>query len=106
MTDDTEVEGTLQAVREWVLSTPEYVEKAPRRERVKRQVWQIVSSLAAALMIVGFYASGEFVGLPGGVPLGAITWFLVDQRVFSWGVERFDLVAPWQFREAEAENDE
>ena len=94
--------------KDW--QTPNHVEKASRRERVKRQIWLIAStmlSVGAALSINVVIV--ETVGLgPNGIlaiPLFMLVFgaFFVDAYfVFPWGVEYWDLTVPWQFREAEA----
>jgi hypothetical protein len=33
--------------------------------------------------------------------VGLALAFALDMAIFRWGIERFDLVAPWQFREVE-----
>lgn len=91
------------------LLTPEHVEKASRRERWKREAWMLVSTISClglgaglAVTLANLGAPMVLVWLPA-----LIVGFLVDiYVVFPWGMERFDLVAPWQFRDAEAEERE
>lgn len=45
--------------------------------------------------------------IPWLVAMGATValWLYIDlYHVFPWGFERFDLVAPWQFREVEVDD--
>lgn len=99
--------NVIRRGREWYarITTPESVEKAPLRERLKRDTWQIGSLILAMVgVFASFYVTEVVVrGVPGGVGPAVIAWFLLDQRLFSWGFERFDLVAPWQFRDAEVD---
>jgi len=98
------------SLRDWLLpfqTQPEHVGRAPRRERIKRDAWMIGSTLftlTAAAMPLSVLAS--MWGYPDGI-LGIVigaAWFggslWASQPLFEWGVERFDLVLPWQFREA------
>jgi hypothetical protein len=34
----------------------------------------------------------------------SLTFYVDLKYIFPWGVDRFDLVAPWQYRDAEVEN--
>lgn len=94
----------ISTLRSWycALYEPDEVEKASRRERVKRTAWQIGSSIIAMVAVIGVFVSLEVSGVPGWVGLAILAWALLDLRLFGWGVERFDIVAPWQFRDAEA----
>lgn len=91
------------------LLTPEHVEKASRRERWKRGLWMLVTTIATvslgaslALVLSQVGAPIEFVWLPA-----LVLAFVVDAYVvFPWGVDRFNLVVPWQFRDAEAGGDD
>jgi len=83
--------------REW--QTPTTVERASRRERWKREGWMIGSSIVSAGLVVLVYLGIENLGYPGEFGVFVVAWLLLDQRLFSWGVDRFNLVLPWQFRE-------
>lgn len=93
-----------------IQAEPEHVERASRYERVRRDVWLLVSTLIS--FGVGFGAVGIVIkaapltlsggpGLLGLVPLFFATGIasVVDVHLFSWGVERWQITAPWQFRE-------
>lgn len=91
-----------------VQAEPETVERAQRRDRWKRQTWMIGSSCIAfgAVIITSWLASVVFPSFPptgyAGAAVACLTVvvaLVVDIKLFSWGFERFDLVAPWQFRE-------
>lgn len=95
-----------------VPTEPEHVEKASRRERWKRQAWMTASTL---LCLSGAFAvNGVLIRIVGVnwlmVAIGAVTVvaaFYVDMKyVFPWGFDRFDLVAPWQFRDPEVEEND
>lgn len=89
---------------------PNLVEKASRRERWKRQAWMIGSSLGSFLLVG--WAGWQFLALVDWHPTGTPAAFVLlsmllvaialSQWVFAWGVDRFDLVIPWQFREERA----
>ena len=96
--------------RDWM--TPDTVEKASRNERVKRDVWMILSFWTSAVPVMAaflvavevlpvFPASQPLNWAASVVALGVIL-ALDIAVVFPWGVEKFDLVAPWQFREVNA----
>lgn len=101
----------LKRYREW--QTPTHVERASRREQWKRQAWIVASTvLSFALVLLPLVALIELT--PVTIPVGiegvvfavaaTIVAFGIDiYLVFPWGFERFDLVAPWQFRDAEKE---
>lgn len=102
----------IRAVYRWATVPPEGVERAPRRERIKRDAWMILSTVlafAAGFVIVAVV--GEVVtrlfGIPdpSGFTAAAIitgSWVvvsvLIDIRLFAWGVRAFEIVPPWQFR--------
>lgn len=86
---------------------PEGVERAVRRERVKRSAWLIASTCAS--LLIGAYAVGAAYTLLGRPPLpGAANAIppllavaiavIIDSWLFSWGVDFFELKPPWQFR--------
>lgn len=93
-----------------IQTEPEHVGRAPRRERWKRVAWMIVSTVIG-FGVVGVSVSNMMRLFPVLVatPNTAFTTtgvamvlaFGLDMVVFQWGINRFDLVAPWQFREAE-----
>lgn len=93
-----------------VPTEPQHVEKASAREKIKRQVWGISSLF---LCLLGALAVNQaWVWLFGvswtTIAFGGVTVivaFAVDALyVFPWGVERFGITAPWQFRDAEAKD--
>jgi hypothetical protein len=97
-----------------IQTEPETVERAPRRERWKRQAWLLGSTIIA--FIPAFVAVWLLTRWVGAIPtdgyIGIVivvgllgTSFLFDLWLFSWGVERFDLIPPWQFREADDARD-
>lgn len=77
---------------------PESVERAPWRERIRRDVWQIGSSVIAAVFAFALAAVPAHFGLPAWIGPAIVLWALLDLRLFAWGVEWFDLTVPWQFR--------
>lgn len=93
-----------------IQTKPNLVEKASRRERWKRQTWAFVSLVLSAT-VVGVPISAMIEWL-NWTPRGAASaWpvfvfvllvVVVQGKIFNWGFERFDLVAPWQFREERA----
>lgn len=93
-----------------IQTEPEHVERASRRERWKRQAWMIGSSLGSFLLVG--WAGWQLLSFADWYPTGTIAAFVLmsmllvaialSQLVFSWGVDRFDLTIPWQFREEEA----
>lgn len=109
MTSDTG--GPLWRFRRWRrdLLTPEHVEKASRWERARRRAWLVgstflaVVAVTAPLVVVARTGATieDYAFVASALYVVAAT-LIVDRRLFPWGVERFDLVAPWQFRDAEA----
>jgi hypothetical protein len=98
----------LRRFLEWrrELLTPEHVEKATRMERWKRSAWMLVSTFVTIGLATGLAVLAASAGAPIGfvwVPALVAAFVLDVYVVFPWGVERFDLVHPWQFRDAEAE---
>lgn len=91
-----------------IQTEPEQVERAPRGERMKRDAWLIASTLGTmGILAVPFSMFLSTYDLPPEPypALIAIAWFIgslwASQPVFEWGVRRWELVVPWQFREAE-----
>jgi hypothetical protein len=74
-------------------------EPAPRRERIKRDAWMIGSTIIALATAA--------VTVPLANVIGAVPWAVVffvlagaiDLKLFGWGIERFDLIYPKEFRE-------
>jgi hypothetical protein len=102
-----------------IQTEPELVDKASRCERVKRDGWMTVSAFIAIAVaavpfaVVEILTGGVSWALrgPGVLPLFTLLSFLVlgifvDLKLWRWGVQRFELVAPWQFREERARDDE
>lgn len=92
-----------------IQTQPEHVQRASRWERSKRTAWLLLSTVLSFGVVLGM-ASALVAGLPMaaesrlGLTVAAVAMaaaFVVDQLLFAWGVERFGLVVPWQFREAE-----
>jgi len=91
-----------------IQTEPEQVERAPRHERWRRGVWMIASTIIGfgvvgvgisnMMRLVPVLAAGEAAAWAVG-GAGMALGFGLDVAVFRWGVDRFDLVAPWQFRE-------
>jgi len=95
-----------------IQAEPRSVEKASRKERVKRNAWMTFTTLLSAILALFLILLTGFV-LPSWLlesnPAGFVfmivflfTTFWIDMRIFSWGVHRFNLVVPWQFREEKA----
>lgn len=109
----------LGELRDWWRSfkEPKHVDKASKSDRRKRTLWEIGSVfLSFALAALPIFAAQQL-GVPineGGytsillaiyaiILAGVIDVFII----FPWGVERFGIIVPWQFRDAEvAENGE
>jgi len=81
---------------------PQTVERAPRRERWKRQAWMFGSLLLSGGVVTASVVVSQELGYPGYAGPLAIGILLLDLRLFAWGMEYFELTPPWQFREAEA----
>lgn len=83
---------------------PTEVERASRRERVRRNVWMVATTILSATAVVASILVARAAGAPPGLGPVVLAWFVLDLKLFSWGFDRFDLVAPWQFREAAGED--
>jgi len=93
-----------------IQTEPKQVDRAPRRERWKRQAWMIASTIIG-FGVVGIGVSNMMRLFPVLVAsetaafttagVGMLLAFGLDVVIFQWGIRRFDLVLPWQFREAE-----
>lgn len=106
--------------RDW--RTPDIVEPANRRERWKRTAWEISSTLLAFAVALSVAATVIFAlewapisrtsltGIRGVLFAFATVGFAVALDalwLFPWGVDRFGIVEPWEFRDARAkERDE
>lgn len=53
--------------------------------------------IALVVVLWSVYAARVF-GLPDPVGPFLLALFAVDWIIWSWGIERFDITAPWQFR--------
>lgn len=97
-------QGLLERVRRryQAATEPQTVERAPRRERWKRQAWMSGSLLLSGAVVTASVVVSQELGYPGYVPPLVIAILLLDLRLSSWGIEYFDLTLPWQFREVEA----
>jgi len=89
----------LDSLLSW-FQPPEGVERASLPERVKRNAWLLVSSFAtlALVGVVGSVALLEHLPATLALAITFTAWAIIDMKVFTWGVERFDIVLPWQFR--------
>jgi len=88
-------------------TTPQTVDRAPRRERWKRQAWMFGSLLLTGAVVMASVVGAQDLGFPGYTGPLLISIFLLHSELFEWGMERFDLTPPWQFREADvSEGDE
>lgn len=89
---------------EWlgVPAEPETVERAPRGERLRRFCWLNASSIIAIAVVVAVHTGSMLLpGIPGAAGPVLLAWFLLDQRVFAWGIERWNITVPWQFRDTQ-----
>ena len=89
----------------------ELVERASRRERWRRQAWMFASTLIVwSTVIAGMWVLAQVTpwfpptGIIGiATAIGAmIVAGVLDIKLFGWGVDQFDLVKPWQFRDEKA----
>lgn len=71
--------------------------------------------LSFVIAAIPFWALFQFVPSlpPGGVDGIVLAFVMVGFAllldifvIFPWGFDRFDLVAPWQFRDVEVENEQ
>jgi len=105
------------AIRDYlpIQTNPAVVDRAPRRERWKRQVWMVGSTVIAFTTAYGlawtvafwvpWFPPTGYAGIATAVGVVLVAGY-VDVRLFAWGVEAFELVAPWQFREADIDDSE
>ena len=108
---DARLDPYAIAFLDW--AEPDHVDRAPKRERLKRQVWMVVStvlSIGTALVVnvitIEVLGISKAVWVVPGLASLLIALYLDLKYLFPWGVERFDLVVPWQFRdEAGGEHD-
>jgi len=99
---------SLDRLQSWwrEMSQPEGVERASRRERLKRTGWQF----GALLVTVAFYAIVATVvrlfvvdePLALNIILAWIGMLSTYLLIWDWGVDYFDIVPPWQFCEAQS----
>lgn len=98
--------GPIRRFLEWRrdLLTPENVEKASSRERMKRGIWMVVSvvvawSIAVTVVGVGIVTFNP----PDWLALAAafVLWVYLEIHIHRWGVRYFDITPPWQFRDVE-----
>lgn len=89
---------------------PQHVEEASRYEKIRREIWMFASLIiSCGLAILPAVALSPWLGQSGAdipftpVFVGTVClWFYLDiYHVFPWGIDRFGLVVPWQFREVE-----
>lgn len=105
-------DGLLDRLRERyrVATTPEHVERASPWERRKRGAWMLASSLLAIAIAAAPLYVLVWVGVTGEEFAFVVTgmyfipaFVILDAYViFPWGLNRFDIVVPWQFRDAAA----
>lgn len=98
-----------------IQTEPEHVERASRRERWKRQAWMAGSTLLsfaivfAGLQIIDLLVTGfppvGYTGIAVAIVSIGVMLAIDILWVFPWGFERFDLVAPWEFREERAKEE-
>lgn len=77
----------------------EAVQNAPRRERVKRTAWQLGALAISVLVITAALSVLAQLGVDRENTLGAIAILTVHFHIFGWGVDRFDITPPREFRE-------
>jgi len=95
-----------------IQTEPEHVEKASRREVLKRNAWMMGSTVVSfgivfgILLIIDLFVAGFPPTGVGGIALAVLAIcqaLLLDiVWVFPWGFERWDLVAPWPYRDESA----
>lgn len=98
MASDSKLARLRARYREW--SQPQTVEPATRRERWKRDAWMLGSVALAGAVVIGSMFAGHALGYPMGAGAVVLALLSLDYHIWRWGVDRFDIVAPWQFREA------
>lgn len=87
---------------------PELVERASRRERWRRQGWMFASTAIAFGVVIGvswllsqalpWFPPTGVVGIIA-VAITTLIALMLDLWLFGWGIDRFDITRPWQFRE-------
>lgn len=77
---------------------PEGVERASRRERLRRTAWQFGSSAAAAFVVIMLVGVPDYFGWPPWIAPAVVLWAFIDLKLFGWGMNHFGLTPPWQFR--------
>ena len=73
--------------------------RAPRRERVRRMAWMLGSGAVTLIVITTAVEMMAQFGVDRMTTVAAVAIFAVDLHVFSWGVERFDITLPKEFRD-------
>lgn len=89
-----------------VTTPPPSVDRASRYERLRRGVWMGVSTLVAfagTAVLFALYLAlrGALTTTPEGYAVMAaavLAFGYFNNTLFVWGVGRFNLVPPWQFR--------
>ena len=92
-----------------IQAEPEQVDRASRWERIRRNIWMVASTILSFgfVFVILLTASSLSAFPPTGVAgtitaVGAVVAAgYIDVRLFGWGIERFDIIVPWQFREAQ-----
>ena len=102
------MQNPIRRFLEWrrELLTPEYVEKASRRERWKRGAWAVASTMLTLGLVVGVggVVAVQHLGAELGLIVTLLVWVYIDLRVFGWGLQYWDLTPPWQFRDIPPED--
>jgi len=103
----------LRLLKKWAALITDWfesdVEEASRWEKIKRQFWMLVSTMVSLLVVFG--SGGWIVTETGWRPIGILGFGYViillfvavalDSWLMGWGIRRFDLVRPAEFREIE-----
>lgn len=74
-------------------------ERAPRRERVKRMAWELGSLAVSVVVITAAVVALAKLGVDPTTTVVAVAIIAVDFHIFGWGVDRFDITPPKEFRD-------
>lgn len=118
MTESDQHSTRTSRLRQWYskIKEPQHVEKASKSERRKRGAWQVLSTVLSFVavgipvaiidILAPWFPPTGIVGIATAVAMVGTALLLDIYVVFPWGFDRFDLVTPWQFRDAEVEENE